>query len=119
MSGGKTILAANNYAVSLLTLKRLEEARSLLRRTIPVARRVLGESNQVMLKMRSMYAKTLYWDTSATLDDLREATTTLEETARIARRVFGGSHPRTVRTEASLRDARAMLRARETQSRRT
>ena len=116
MSGGKTILAANNYAVSLLTLKRLEEARSLLRRTIPVARRVLGESNQVMLKMRSMYAKTLYWDTSATLDDLREAVATNEEIERIARRVLGGAHPVTGKVEYELRNARAALRARETPS---
>ena len=116
MSGGKTILAANNYAVSLLTLKRLEEARSLLRRTIPVARRVLGESNQVMLKMRSMYAKTLYRDTSATLDDLREAVATNEEIERIARRVLGSVHPTTSMMEKSLREAREVLRARETPS---
>ena len=113
---GKTILAANNYAVSLLTLERFEEARSLLRRTIPVARRVLGESNQVMLKMRSMYAKTLYRDTSATLDDLREAVATNEEIERIARRVLGSVHPTTSMMEKSLREAREVLRARETPS---
>ena len=56
----------------------------------------------------------LYRDDSATLGDLREAVTALEEIERIARRVFGGSHPRTVRSEVALRDARAALRARET-----
>ena len=55
-------------------------------------------------------------DASATLDDLREAVTTFEDTARIARRVFGGAHPITVRNERSLRNARTVLRARETPS---
>ena len=36
-----------------------------------------------------------------------------EEIARIARRVFGGAHPTTVGIEESLRNARAVLRARE------
>jgi len=49
----------------------------------------------------------------STLDDLRESVETLEETAQIARRVFGSSHPDVVRIEASLRKARAALRARE------
>jgi hypothetical protein len=40
--------------------------------------------------------------------------TTLEDAARIARRVLGGSHPLTAAVEATLREARAALRARET-----
>jgi len=58
----------------------------------------------------------LYKDDDATIDDLREAVTTLEETERIARRVFGGAHPLTWTIEDDLRDTRAALRARETQS---
>ena len=54
-------------------------------------------------------------DASATLDDLHEAATTLEDSKRIAQRVFGGVHPITVKIESLLRDARAALRARETQ----
>ena len=38
-----TILAANNYANGLLTLERYAEAKSLLRKMIPLARSVLGE----------------------------------------------------------------------------
>ena len=69
--------------------------------------------------MKLNYASALYRSPGATLEDLRVAVNTLEETERIARRVFGGSHPRTVRTEFALREARAMLRARETPSPRT
>ena len=80
---------------------------------IPVARRVLGETDEVTLRMKSHYACGLYDDPAATLADLREAVTTLEDTDRIARRVFGGAHPITATLEVELRDARAVLRARE------
>ena len=100
--------------MSFMTLKRFEEAKSLLRKTMPVARRVLGESHDLTLRMRWSYAAALYEDNGATLDDLREAVTTLEDTERTARHVFGGANPLTVDTEKGLRDARAALRARET-----
>ena len=108
-----TFREANNYASSLIHLQRYAEARSLLRRTIPVAQRVLGESNENTLNLRWNYAIAL-GDPTATLDDLREAVKTLEDTKRIARRVLGGANPITEGIEDGLRDARAALRARET-----
>ena len=109
-----TLVAANNYALSLYGLQRFEEAKSLLRKTTRVARRVLGESHEVTLKLRWTYAIALYEDPDATLDDLREAVTTGEDSDRIARRVLGGAHPMTKAIGYLLRDARAALRARET-----
>ena len=100
--------------MTLLYLKRFEEAKSLLRKTIPVSRRVLGEDAQSTLKMRAVYASVLYQEDGTTLDDLREAVTTLEETERTARRVLGGAHPVATTIELDLRGARAALRARET-----
>ena len=82
-----------------------------MRKTLPVARRVLGESNETALRMRWVYGAVLYNDPGATLDDLREAATTFEDTDRTARRVFGDAHPLTVDIEDSLQKARAMLRA--------
>ena len=111
-----TLLAANNYAGSLLNLKRFEEAKSLCLKVMPVARRVLGGNHELTLRIRWTYAMALYRNNSATLDDLREAVTTLEETARTTRRVMGGAHPLTVAIETALREARAALRARETPS---
>ncbi len=108
-----TLLAANNYAVSLACHDRFEEAKSLYRKSIPVAQRVLGKCHDLTLRLRSTYAIALRDDLAATLDDLREAVTTLEDTERTARRVFGGAHPITEGAEKSLRDARAVLRARE------
>ena len=84
-----------------------------MRKTTPVARRVLGESHDLTLKMRWNYAEALYEDGDAALDDLREAVTTLEELAPYARRVLGGTHPTTTGVEESLREAREELRARE------
>ena len=109
-----TLLAANNYAGSLLNLKRFEEAKSLCLKVMPVARRVLGGNHELTLRIRWTYAMALYRNNSATLDDLREAVTTLEEINRTARRVLGGAHPDAVWTERELRDARTALRARET-----
>ena len=80
---------------------------------IPVARRVLGETDEVTLRMKSHYACGLYDDPAATLADLREAVTTLEDTDRTARRVLGAAHPTTARMERALQQARADLRARE------
>ena len=112
----ETLGAAYNYAATLNDLEHFEEAKSLLRKMIPIARRVLGESHELALMTRWMYAKVLYSDTGASLDDLREAVVTLEETSRTARRVLGGAHPTTSTIERHLQNARAALRARETQS---
>ena len=108
-----TLLAANNYANGLLNLGRFEEAKSLMRKTIPVAQRILGESDRITLTMRKIFAEASYKNPCTTLDDLREAATTLEDVGRIAQRVFGGGHPLTGRVELRLREARAMLGARE------
>jgi len=110
----ETLTEASNYAVSLITVQRFEEAKSVLRKTIPVARRVLRENDTLPLRMRRNYAKALYKDDGATLDDLREAVATLEELVPTARRVLGGAHPITLAIERRLRGARAALRARET-----
>ena len=99
--------------MSLIDLQRHAEAKSVLRSTVPVARRVLGDSHDYTLTMRKVYAETLYKADGASLDNLREAVTTLEDTARIARRLMGGTHPVTAGIEQSLRNARAALRARE------
>ena len=108
----RTLRAANNYANRLMRLRHVEEAKALLRRTQRVARRVLGENDELTLKLRWSYAEALYTDPDATLDDLREAVRTLAETERTARRVLGEAHPITAGVEHSLQNARVALRAR-------
>ena len=106
----ETLGAGSNYATSLIFLDRFEEARSLLRKTVPVARRVLGEDHELTLMMRKIYAGALCKDNRATFNDLREAVRTYEDTERIARRVLGGSHPLTVDIGRNLQIAQELLR---------
>ena len=110
----QTLISAYNYAIALIELQRFDQAKSLLRQSVRVARRVLGENVETTLKLRWIYAAALYEDPDAALDDFREAVTTLEETTQIARRVLGAAHPVTAEIEPYLRDARAALAARET-----
>ena len=115
----ETLREASSYSETLIHEKRYQEVKSLLRTSIPVARRVLGEDNATTLRMRWNYASALCEDDAATLDDLREAVTTLEDTARTVRRVFGASHPLTrgFWIEITLGAAREVLAARETRLR--
>ena len=102
-----------NYASSLVKLERHQEAEALMRKMIPVARRVHGEGHRTTLAMRLMYARALCRADGATLGDTREAVARLEDAGRIARRVLGGAYPLTVQIENNLGFARETLRARE------
>jgi hypothetical protein len=73
----ETLAAAINYAIALMFSGRFEEAKSVLRKMVPVARRVLGESHELTLTMRKIYGGTLHENPSATLDDVRESVATL------------------------------------------
>ena len=105
-------LAANNYANLLESFGRYEEAKSLLRKTVPAARRVLGETKITTLRMRWLYALALFEDPDATLDDLREAVGTLESVAPSWKRIFGPAHPETAQVQGALKNARKALAAR-------
>ena len=84
----------------------------MLRKTLPVARRVLGDSRELTLKMRWLYALALFEDPDATLDNLREAVETLESVAPLWKRVFGPAHPETPNLQLALANARKALAAR-------
>ena len=73
-----------------LLRQRFEEAKQLMRKNDAGAR-VLGESNELTLRMRGNYAAALSPDTAATLDDLREAVTTLEDAANGSRGACSGA----------------------------
>ena len=108
-----TLTTAICYASTLIDLQRYAEAKALVRKMIPVARRVCGDDDENTLRLRYSYAEALCRDADATLDDLREGVEMLEDTVRIARRVFGSAHPLTTGIEVPLRKARAALSTRE------
>ena len=58
----ETLREGNNYAASLAEQKRYGEVKSLMRKTLPVARRVLGENDETTLKARLVYAIALCKD---------------------------------------------------------
>ena len=109
----ETIRGAVCYAMGLISSRHFKDAKALALKTLPVARRVLGNAHEYTLRMRALYAEALHHDPAATFDDLREAVMTLEDAERILRRVFGGAHPLTVDIENELQDARAALSARD------
>ena len=94
-------------------LKRFQEARLLLRKMMPVARRVYGELDSHFLNLTLSYAMAFYHDHGSTISDLHEAVETLEDLELTARRVLCSSHPLVERIGEGLRESRAMLRARE------
>ena len=74
--------------------------------------RVLGESDDITLRLKVIYAQSLFHGNGATLDDFREGVTMLEDAERIARRVFGGAHPTTIWVEGVVVQARMAFRIR-------
>ena len=57
-----TLVAAINFANCLVSLERFEDAKSLMRKAMPVVRRV----HEYTLKMRSLYTRAIYEDPAAT-----------------------------------------------------
>ena len=94
-----------------MSFKGFEEAKPMLRKVIPVARRVLGEDHDLTLSLRWIYANTLSMNESATIADLSEAVTSLESVEISYKRVFGASHPETQKVQNALNSARAALAA--------
>ena len=78
---------------------------------LELGRLFLGESHQDTLRLRWVYARSLYEDPDATFDDLREAANTLEEIEPTARRVLGSAHPLAKTIGNNIRTARAALQA--------
>ena len=73
----------------------------MLRKVIPVARRVLGNEHDVTLSLREDLSRaTLDGESSA--EEKREALQMLEDTVAVMRRVLGPAHPDTVNAQEKL-----------------
>ena len=96
-----TLAAAYNYANSLLILERFKEAKRLLRKVIPVARRALGAEHALTLSLREDLSRATLGGASSA-EEKREALRILEEVAGVMRRVFGPAHPETLRAQRQL-----------------
>ena len=106
-----------NVAVNLLSCfvnekminEHSVEARTLARKTVPVARRLLGTEYDGFLQLRSLEALALFLPDDAALDDVRLAVEILEETTRTSRQVMGSSHQLTKHRAELLAQARFRL----------
>ena len=107
-----TLLQVTNYAECLSSNNRFEEAKELLRKMIPVARRVLAETDDLQFRMRLACNRALCENPAKTLDDLREAVSMIEEIEPTARRVLGGAHPIVEDIERRLPPSRKLLLSR-------
>ena len=95
------IRAANNYALTLLELQRFEEAKGILRRTVPVAQRTLGAEHELTLSLRE-YLSHATLDGESSAEEKHEALRMLEDVAGIMRRVMGPAHPDTLHAQREL-----------------
>ena len=98
----KTLLEANNLASLLIGLQRFKEVRSLLRKALPVARRLLGAEHEVTLSIREDFSGAILEDGDSSAEEKRKAVRMLEDTIRVMRRVLGTSHPTTLHAQKSL-----------------
>jgi tetratricopeptide (TPR) repeat protein len=89
------VTMALNLAHSLVHTGRYDEARSLSREKLPVARRALGNDHPLVFKLRGIYAETFLHDESSTRGDLDEAVSVVEDVIQRSQRVFGAAHPET------------------------
>ena len=96
------------------SLERWAEAKSLVRKVMPHARRILGRVHENTLKLEGTLLEAIHWDDSSSLDELRKAISMCEDAIRRARRVYGDEHPLTMRLARDLDEAREEL-ARRTQ----
>ena len=85
-------LAAVNFVCSLLKLNLLDEARAVLRESLPLARGQLGENHRHTLMLLEASAMCVAYDENSTQADLFEAESTLVDVLDRTRRVFGPRH---------------------------
>ena len=87
--------------MTLLDLRRFEEAKKVLRKVTPVARRILGTEHELSLSLREDLSRaTLDGESSA--EEKRQALRMLEDVAGVMRRVLGPAHPDTLHAQEKL-----------------
>ena len=111
-----------NLARALLEVERFSEAKALLRKYVPKARRALGPSHPVMLALSEKLVQALYEDCAERplddyIADMTEAVEILAKDERTTRSVRGSDHPEAQRVADLLRRMRLRLkRARDQKS---
>ena len=79
--------AGAKRSVSLTDLKRYEEARSIQRKVIPAALRILGPEADTTLLLLRTNVRSVFSDPKATLADLRQAERSMRDVWQRTRRI--------------------------------
>ena len=106
-----TLYAAEALAVAMFGSGEYAECAQFLRDNglIDAVTRSLGTDHESAFALRRTYARALYSGEEPPLRDLRQAVEILEEVSRMSSRVMGPRHPRTLRSEDYLQEAREEL----------
>ena len=98
----ETMTECGNLVINLIELERFQEAKRLLRKVIPVARRVLGNEHNLTLSLCEDLSRATLLDGDSSAEEVREAVRALEDTLGVWRRVLGPQHPNTQRVQQNL-----------------
>ena len=93
----------------LLDLRRFKEAKRVLRKVVPVARRVLGNHHELTLSICEDLCRATLLDGGSSANEKRDALKMLEDTLGVMRRVLGPQHPETQRVQGSLHSYRGQF----------
>ena len=90
-------------------LSHFVEAKVLIRKTLPVARRVIGEDHDTSMGLRCLLHHSTVLDPKSTRGDVQEAKKELDKILCQARRVLGATHPRLLAIQKTVDGARERL----------
>ena len=91
-----TLVDALNLCQSLVSTERYAEAKAVVLEARPHARRLLGDGNEVTIKLRYVYCQVCCLDFSTRPEEMRLVKAELEDVVRTCRRTLGPAHPNTI-----------------------
>ena len=98
-----------NLGESLVHTSHFTEARSLMRKHLPIARRVVGPDHEITYGIIETLAGAMFQNALAPRKDLVEATEMLTKQLKRLRQVLGAAHPDTQRHEGYLKHIQERL----------
>ena len=108
---GDTLNAALALAESLAKTGQCAEGISLMRETIPKARKYFGADSDIMLRLTSTLGNAICLNEASSLDDLAEAEKLFSDNLRKSTRLHGSNHPTTAQLAHQLKSAHELISA--------
>ena len=109
LASSTTLEYALSLCATVVYAGRYTEAKSLLCKLLPEARRDLGVEDDTYIRLRATYGQALLECDEASRDDVVEALAIFEDLASTIRRIYGTAHPFMPRIQADIEEARKKL----------